>query len=183
MIVTEEYMSPCGGLLLGSYGDSLCLCDWTCRRDADRVLQRLQRYLNTGITCGSTPVTAEARQQLDEYFAGRRRVFSVPLLTAGTTFQKNVWQALQNIGYGSTASYRDIALTVGKPSAVRAAASAIGTNALSIFIPCHRIVGTDGTLTGYAGGLPAKRHLLALEHPAAELAPVSAKFLKSGNLI
>jgi len=168
MIVAEEYLSPCGGLLLGSYGDSLCLCDWLCRRDAGRVLLRLKKYLNTGVVNGSTHVTADARNQLDEYFAGERCGFSVPLLTAGTTFQENVWQALKDIGYGAYACYRDIAKSVGKPSAVRAVASAIGSNALSIFIPCHRILGTDGTLTGYAGGLPAKQYLLSLEKSATD---------------
>jgi methylated-DNA-[protein]-cysteine S-methyltransferase len=105
------------------------------------------------------------RQQLDEYFAGRRTAFELPLAPAGTPFQRDVWRALCTVPYGQTASYAHIALQVGSPAAVRAVGAANGRNPIAIVIPCHRIIGSNGTLTGYAGGLDRKRRLLALEAP------------------
>lgn len=104
-----------------------------------------------------------AARQLDEYFAAQRRVFDVPLLTVGTPFQRAVWELLTTIPFGATRSYAWLAAQLGHPRAVRAVAAANRANALSIFIPCHRVVGSDGSLTGYAGGLAAKRLLLGLE--------------------
>lgn len=104
-----------------------------------------------------------AARQLDEYFRGKRKSFDIPLLTVGTDFQKKVWRLLASIPYGSTASYSELSNLLGCPGAVRAVANANGANAISIFIPCHRVIGSDGSLTGYAGGLDAKRFLLDLE--------------------
>jgi methylated-DNA-[protein]-cysteine S-methyltransferase len=110
----------------------------------------------------------EVRQQLDEFFAGRRRSFDLPLAPLGTPFQLEVWDALRAIPYGATTTYAAIARAIGRPRAVRAVGAANGKNPLSIVVPCHRVIGKDGTLTGYAGGLPSKRRLLELESaPAA----------------
>ena len=109
------------------------------------------------------PLLAAARRELGEYFAGTRRAFDLPLASAGTPFQRAVWQAIAAVPYGETISYRELAQRVGRPAAVRAAGAATGRNPWSIVVPCHRIVGADGTLTGYAGGLDRKRALLALE--------------------
>ena len=98
-----------------------------------------------------------------EYFAGARRVFTVPLAPAGTPFQRLVWDALREIPYGATATYGEIAARIGRPGAARAVGSANHHNPLSIFVPCHRVLGANGALTGYAGGLEAKRKLLAIE--------------------
>lgn len=106
---------------------------------------------------------AEALEQLDGYFAGRRRTFELKLAPRGTEFQRRVWQALAEIPYGETTTYAAIARAIGKPKAVRAVGAANGKNPLSIVVPCHRVIGQDGTLTGYAGGLPSKRRLLDLE--------------------
>lgn len=108
-------------------------------------------------------VLDHAARQLDEYFAAQRRVFDVPLLTVGTPFQRAVWELLTEIPFGGTRSYAWLAAQLGHPRAVRAVAAANRANALSIFIPCHRVVGSSGSLTGYAGGLAAKRLLLGLE--------------------
>lgn len=108
-------------------------------------------------------VVAETWRQLDEYFAGRRRTFDIPCEPEGTDFQCAVWRAVAEVPYGATATYADIARAVGRPTAVRAVARAIGANPLIIIIPCHRIIGSDGSLTGYAGGLDKKRALLELE--------------------
>lgn len=159
----SSYQSPCGTLLLGSLGDQLCLCDWSVGQPRKVVAGRLQKYLHVRYEECLTPVLTCAIAQLDEYFAGQRRCFDIPLLLSGTDFQQAVWHALLQIPYGETVSYLVIAERLGCPSAVRAVAHAIGANALSVFIPCHRVIGKDGTLTGYAGGLPAKTYLLTLE--------------------
>jgi methylated-DNA-[protein]-cysteine S-methyltransferase len=109
------------------------------------------------------PVLAEAARQLDAYFAGDLREFSLPLRPSGTPFQLSVWEALREIPYGETATYGDLARSVGRPTAARAVGRANGQNPLPIVVPCHRVIGTDGTLTGYAGGLSFKQALLALE--------------------
>lgn len=104
-----------------------------------------------------------AERELREYFAGERREFDIPLHPAGTEFQRRVWAALREIPYGQTATYRDIALRVEKPKGFRAVGMANNRNPIPIFIPCHRVVGSDGSLTGYAGGMAAKQFLLDLE--------------------
>ncbi|MDP2369922.1 methylated-DNA--[protein]-cysteine S-methyltransferase [Rhodoferax sp.] len=110
------------------------------------------------------PVLTRAAAQLTEYFGGQRRAFDVPLdLSAGTPFQQAVWRALLTIATGTTRSYKQVSSEIGQPAAVRAVAGAVGRNPLSIIVPCHRVLGSDGTLTGYAGGLPRKRALLQLE--------------------
>jgi len=117
---------------------------------------------------------SEVRAQLDAYLAGRRTAFDLPLAPVGTAFQREVWRALTTIPYGTTTSYAAIAQAIGKPRAVRAVGTANGKNPLSIIVPCHRVIGKDGTLTGYAGGLPSKRQLLDLE--SAQQAPRRAQF-------
>jgi methylated-DNA-[protein]-cysteine S-methyltransferase len=101
--------------------------------------------------------------QLDEYFAGQRKAFSLELVPEGTDFQRAVWSELQNIPYGETISYKDLAHRIGKPKAVRAVGAANGANPIPIIIPCHRVIGHDGSLTGFGGGLPLKQRLLELE--------------------
>lgn len=163
VIVTRRYEAPCGVLLLGAYGDRLCLCDWETGANRERVRNRLRRRLGAGFAEGVSPVTEMAAGELDEYFAGRRREFDVPLLFVGTDFQETVWEALRGIPYGETVSYAELARRIGRPNAVRAVANANGTNAVSIFAPCHRVIGSDRSLTGYAGGLAAKGYLARLE--------------------
>lgn len=141
------------------------MCDWPAQRHHERVRRRLSRLLDAEFTDGTSTVIETAETQLDEYFAGKRREFDVPLMFAGTEFQKQVWNELLLIPHGRTTTYGELARRIGRPAAVRAIANAVGSNALSILVPCHRVIGADGTLTGYAGGLCAKRHLLALESP------------------
>ena len=108
----------------------------------------------------------DVREQLDGYFAGRRRQFDLPLAPTGTAFQHKVLEALQAIPYGETRSYKEVAAAIGKPRAMRAVGAANGRNPIPIIIPCHRVIGSDGSLTGFGGGLKAKRALLALERDA-----------------
>ncbi|RWU17827.1 cysteine methyltransferase [Pseudomonas alkylphenolica] len=105
----------------------------------------------------------EVARQLDEYFAGKREQFQLSLAAQGTAFQQEVWQALQRIPYGTTCSYGDLAQSIGRPRAVRAVGTANGANPIAIIVPCHRVIGSNGTLTGYAGGVERKQLLLELE--------------------
>ena len=116
---------------------------------------------------GSCDVLDEAAEQLNDYFAGTRESFSVPLDLVGTPFQLKAWYALAGIPYGTTVSYADQARRIGHPTAIRAVGAANGRNPVAIFLPCHRIIGSDGSLTGFGGGLERKRYLL--EHEAAQL--------------
>lgn len=116
-----------------------------------------------------TPLLLQAEKELEEYFAGRRSHFSVPLSMHGTAFQLRVWQALMQIPYGAVVSYGELARKLGKPQACRAVGMANHANPLPIFVPCHRVVGADGKLTGYRGGLEIKRFLLNLEEKHAEV--------------
>lgn len=163
VIVTKVYESPCGRLLLGVAGGGLCMCDWLDSAHHSRVLRLLSERLDAEFAEGASDVIAMAEYELDEYFSGRRRRFDVPLLTAGTEFQELVWRKLLGIPYGRTISYKEAAALVGRCGSVRATANAVGANAISIFVPCHRVTGCDGSLTGYAGGIDAKRMLLTLE--------------------
>jgi methylated-DNA-[protein]-cysteine S-methyltransferase len=110
-------------------------------------------------------VLKKAKKQLDEYFKGKRDQFDVPLFFSGTVFQKKVWRALMRIPYGQTLSYGELAREIGKPKAARAVGMANNKNPLCIIVPCHRVIGADGSLTGYAGGLDKKKWLLKLEKP------------------
>jgi methylated-DNA-[protein]-cysteine S-methyltransferase len=123
----------------------------------------LTEGLNAAFVDAETSVTSQAGEQLEEYFSGHRTGFNIPLLMVGTAFQKRVWNALLEIPYGSTESYMGLASKIGDGKAIRSVAAANGANAISIFIPCHRVIGNNGRLTGYGGGLEAKRKLLRLE--------------------
>ena len=155
VIKIQRYHSPCGDLMLGSFEDKLCLCDWAAESHRDIVDRRLRKVLKAGYEKSTSDVILEAMSQLDEYFNGERTVFEVPLLFVGTEFQKSVWYKLLEIPYGSTVSYGELAKQLDLPKAVRAVAAANGANAISIFAPCHRVIGSNHSLVGYGGGLPA----------------------------
>jgi methylated-DNA-[protein]-cysteine S-methyltransferase len=154
--VLSGYASPLGRMVLAAVGERL-LGVWF---DGQAHLPDLS-------ACASAPdhpVLQRTAQQLAQYFAGQRRTFDMPLATvAGTPFQHAVWRALRDIPFGSTCSYGELAVRIGKPAAVRAVGAAVGRNPLSIIVPCHRVIGASGSLTGYAGGLPRKTALLNLE--------------------
>ena len=134
------------------------------RRMRTTIDKRIQKGLNAKYVEQSSVVIEETIKQLQEYFAGERKAFDIALLTVGTEFQKSVWEGLLKTPYGTTASYLQLAKNIGNEKAVRAVASANGANAIGIIIPCHRIIGSNGDLVGYAGGLPAKKKLLELEN-------------------
>jgi methylated-DNA-[protein]-cysteine S-methyltransferase len=159
----QYYPSPCGELVLASIGGELCLCDWKAQPCAERNMRRLERLLCAEFRAESSPVLKRTKTELDEYFTGKRTSFDIPLRPVGTPFQISVWKALQEIPYGETRTYLEIARKVNNIKGVRAVAQAIGSNGISILIPCHRVIGSDRSLTGFAGGLAAKRTLLRIE--------------------
>jgi methylated-DNA-[protein]-cysteine S-methyltransferase len=130
--------------------------------------------VHEAIEARAHPVLDSASRQLEEYFAGRRRIFDLPLEFRGTEFQRRAWHALQTIPYGETRTYADMAIQIGQPTAVRAVGAANGRNPISIIVPCHRVIGSSGALTGFGGGLDAKARLLALEAPQRSLLPERA---------
>ncbi len=162
-VCIQYHDSPCGRLVLGSVGGELCLCDWSDWPCAERNKRRLVRVLNAELREEPSETIGRAKEQLDEYFAGMRKAFDLALRPVGTDFQKHVWKALLEIPFGQTRTYRDIAARVNNLKGVRAVAQAIGANGIGIIIPCHRVIGSDRSLTGFAGGLAAKRTLLKLE--------------------
>ncbi len=162
-IHTEVYASPYGELLLGSYEEQICLCDWRYRKSRESIDRRIQEGLNASFVEAGSLLMEKCKEQLAEYFKGSRKTFDLPILLVGSDFQKRVWKALMEIPYGKTRSYISLSRELGDEKAIRAVARANGENALSIIVPCHRILGSDGSLTGYAGGLRVKKKLLQLE--------------------
>ena len=142
----------------------LIQADWVAGWHEATVRARLNRYLgNPVFESGTDPVLEETASQLDDYFAGKRKSFDLPLRFLGTEFQTAVWDSLRKIPFGRVTTYGEIAEAIGKPKAMRAVGIAVGENPFSIIVPCHRVVGRDGSLTGYGGGFDAKRYLLNLE--------------------
>jgi len=152
----DRATTPLGPMLLATDGVALIGAWFDGQRYFPSIDARWQPR-------GDVPVLRRARAMLAEYFDGRRGHFDIALAPRGTSFQRAVWDQIFAVPYGETIAYRDLAARVAQPSAVRAAGAATGRNPLSIFIPCHRIIGAGGALTGYAGGLDRKRALLALE--------------------
>lgn len=150
--------SPVGELTLVASDSGLVAVHWE-HDDFDRV------KLGETVEVNDHPVLIAAAEQLDEYFAGKRTAFDLPLDFRGTAFQKSVWAALLTIPFGETRSYGEIARQIGQPTAARAVGAANGRNPISIIAPCHRVIGANGSLTGFAGGIEAKRLLLGLERP------------------
>lgn len=158
--------SPIGELLLAEHEGALIRCDFAWTRTLDEVPSV---FVKAGLSFEEHPmaqapeVVRRAACELNEYFRGERRIFEVPLKFMGTDFEVGVRKVLLTIPFGSLMSYGDVAAALGKPAAARAVGRAVGANPLAVFVPCHRVVGSNGALTGFAGGLDAKRALLRLE--------------------
>lgn len=153
-----------GEMVVGICEDKLCIFDWKYRKMREQVDARVCKYLGATIEeMEQHPLLDHFTQQFDEYANSERSNFDLPIELCGTDFQQEVWQALMDIPFGKTKSYADLSSDIDNPDAIRAVASANGANALAIVIPCHRIIGSDGDLVGYAGGLNTKKRLLELE--------------------
>jgi len=159
----QYYKNTYANIILGSFENKLCLLDFRYRKMRQTVDNRLKKGLNAQFLEQDDDILRLAKKQLDEYFNMKRKEFDIPIITVGTDFQKSVWQGLMQIPYGTTSSYLQLSKNIGNEKAVRAVANANGANAIGIIIPCHRIIGKNGDLVGYGGGLPLKKKLLELE--------------------
>lgn len=152
-----------GELVIGSFYNQLCLCDWRYRKMREVIDKRIKGGLEAEYIEEPSTIIHLTIAQLESYFKGDRESFDIPLYLVGSDFQKSVWNELIKIPYGKKETYLGLSNKLNSPKAIRAVAAANGANAISIIIPCHRIVGSDGKLVGYAGGLNTKKQLLKLE--------------------
>ncbi len=164
VIDITRFETVLGPMFAAATEKGICLLEFSDRRMLETQLKTLSKLLNASIIQGTNKHFALLQEQLHEYFAGSRKIFNLPLFTPGTEFQNKVWTELQKIPYGTTRSYEAQAEAIGKPAGVRAVANANGQNRIAIIIPCHRVIGKDGHLTGYGGGLWRKQWLLDLEN-------------------
>ena len=167
IIDLKRIETPLGTMIACAVKDGICLLEFSDRRMLETEFKTLAKILNATIVQGSNKHFETLETQLAEYFAGKRKDFTVPIFTPGTVFQNTVWKALQDIKYGTTSTYRKQAIAVNQPLGVRAVANANGMNRISILVPCHRVIGSDGALTGYGGGLWRKQWLLDHEKKSA----------------
>jgi AraC family transcriptional regulator of adaptative response/methylated-DNA-[protein]-cysteine methyltransferase len=156
MIFSVQFDTPLGNMTACSADGKLCLLYFGGINHVSDFLKNNSEE----VEYNEDSCITQLKKELDEYFSGRRKNFTIPLLPAGTTFQKKVWETLIGIPYGSTRSYAEQAALLGNPGSIRAMAKANGANQIAILIPCHRVIGSDGSLTGYAGGLERKKWLL-----------------------
>ena len=163
IIQVTRVLTPLGPMIAGASDAELYFFEFSDRRRLEKQLDRLRSRLDCVLLPGSNRVLVETEREVEAYFEGRLTHFSIPLATPGTEFQQAVWDSLLSIPYGETRSYADVARAIGRPTAVRAVARSNGDNRLAILVPCHRVVGSDGRLTGYGGGLWRKKRLLELE--------------------
>jgi AraC family transcriptional regulator of adaptative response/methylated-DNA-[protein]-cysteine methyltransferase len=161
--------SPLGPLLAAASDEGVCLLEFVDRRALRSQIATLRRRFPLPVVPGSNEHLDELAAELEEYFAGRRRAFDVPIVLRGTPFQETVWRRLRAIPAGATRSYADVAPAIGRPSAVRAVARANGDNRIAVLVPCHRVIGSDGSPTGYGGGVWRKEWLLAHERARASV--------------
>jgi AraC family transcriptional regulator of adaptative response/methylated-DNA-[protein]-cysteine methyltransferase len=164
LIMITRILTPLGPMLAGATEIGICLLEFVDRRMLGSQLKKLKKLFKAELMPGSNRHFKELNKQLNEYFDGKRKRFTVPLMLSGTPFQEKAWSILQNIPYGSKRSYKEQAEIMGHPKAIRAVARANGDNRIAILIPCHRVIGENGKLRGYGGGLWRKRYLLNLEH-------------------
>lgn len=163
VVTVKRIATPLGQMIAGAADGRLVLLEYADRRALPSQFERLSKALDAVFVPGEDDVLSELTRQLEAYFAGERREFDIPLETSGTEFQEQVWTALREIPSGTVRSYGAVAETIGRPTATRAVARANGDNRIAILIPCHRVIGSDGSLTGYGGGLWRKKRLLELE--------------------
>lgn len=163
MITIKQLPTPLGMMFAGATEKGLCLLEFLDRRMLQTQIKILGKRFNAVYVYGDNKYIKQTEKELEEYFEGKRNKFEVPLDIRGTEFQEKVWAQLVEIGYGTTRSYKSQAIHLGRPAAVRAVANANGQNRIAIIIPCHRVIGESGDLTGYGGGLARKKWLLDLE--------------------
>jgi methylated-DNA-[protein]-cysteine S-methyltransferase len=162
-IKIQYFKTKIGELILGSFEGNLCILDFRHSKKRTTIDNRIKTGLKANFLEEEDEILAETKKQVAEYLDGNRKEFDIPLLMVGTDFQKNVWDALLKIPYGTTISYLQLAENIGNAKAVRAVANADGANAMAVIIPCHRVIESNGGLGGYGGGVAIKKQLLELE--------------------
>lgn len=160
MLISQDIPTPLGPMTAIANESGLVLCEFGDRRMLPGQLERVHELFGELPRSGRSEFLDQTRAELDEYFAGAREKFTIPLVIAGTPFQKSVWHELLRIPFGKTVSYDQIGSRIGRPGAARAVGRANGDNRMAIIIPCHRVIGSNGSLVGYGGGQPRKRWLL-----------------------
>jgi AraC family transcriptional regulator of adaptative response/methylated-DNA-[protein]-cysteine methyltransferase len=175
-VLTTRLLTPLGPMIAGATDEGVCLLEFADRRMLETRFRRLSRRYDAAFVPGSNEILDRLDRELREYFEGRLQEFRVPLSIRGTGFQRLAWESLLQIPYGETRSYEQQARAMGRPDAVRAVGSANGDNRIAVVIPCHRVVGSDGRLTGYGGGLWRKKALLELEQGASGTFPGRLSF-------
>jgi len=163
MISLKHIDTPVGKMRIGATDEGICLFDFQYRKSIDSIMKRIETLAGEKFGEGDHSHFRILEEQIQEYFDGSRKEFDLPLHFLGTPFQKCVWQGLLNIPYGETRSYKQQSIFLGNEKAIRAVAGANGENGIAIIVPCHRVIGEDGSLTGYGGGLQRKKWLLDLE--------------------
>ncbi len=159
-----KFQTNLGEMIVLVRNNKLVLLEFADRKNIDKQIKQQEKLFQATIEAGNHELIQIIHTQITEYFDNMRKQFDLPLSITGTTFQKQVWTALSKLPYGKTLSYSELANQIKRPKAVRAVANAVAVNKLAIVIPCHRIIGANGTLTGYAGGLKRKEFLLNLEN-------------------
>lgn len=162
-LLTRHIATPLGPMIALAEARGLCLLDYVDRDGLDQMIAKYVARFGYVQSTGDSPLLDQLKAELGLYFDGRLTAFSIPLCLQGTQFQQQVWTALRKLPFGETRAYRTFAESIGKPKAIRAVGRANGQNPISIVVPCHRLVGSDGSLTGYGGGQQRKAALLALE--------------------
>lgn len=163
IVYTQTISTPLGDMAAYATEKGLCFLKFANQTKGKKIVQQVLKSLNADLINEENAVLAQTRRELDEYFNGSRRTFDTSLHIVGTDFQRRVWRTLQTIAYGKTLSYGDEAKQMQQANAARAVANANGRNRISIIIPCHRVIGSNGSLTGYGGGLERKQWLLDFE--------------------
>lgn len=160
MISYKLIDTPLGKMRMGATATGICLFDFQYRRSIDNIMKRIETYAGDTFGESDDPLFARLELQINEYFTGTRKEFDIPLHLLGTPFQTGVWNGLMQIPYGETRSYKQQSVFLGNEKAIRAVAGANGENGIAILVPCHRVIGENGSLTGYGGGLRIKQWLL-----------------------
>ena len=160
MLYLSSIRTPLGVMRIGASDEGICLFDFEYRKSIDTIMKRIESYAGSEFRQEEHPYFELLKTQIAEYFTGIRKDFDLPLHLAGSQFQVSVWKALMEIPYGETRSYKKQAIALGNEKAIRAVAGANGENGIAIIIPCHRVIGENGSLTGYGGGLQRKQWLL-----------------------
>ncbi|RMG24225.1 MAG: methylated-DNA--[protein]-cysteine S-methyltransferase [Methanobacteriota archaeon] len=176
LIRIDSIQTPVGLMVVGEFNEKCCLLEYQGRTSLPSILKKKEKLLKSQIIEKRVMLHDQIEKEIIEYFSGKRKNFEIPILLKGSPFQEKVWDTLCTIPYGETMTYSELAVKCGTPKSIRAVGAANGANNIAILIPCHRVVGKDGKLHGYGGGINVKRKLLALERSHSNQGSLSTFF-------